>query len=323
MSLSRRDMLKLSAGAGAALVLGRRPLSADTSFLDRLLAEDLLKKPIPSSGEMIPIVGIGTAGRFNPEQEGWTDEDRAMRKQVIQQLSELGGQLIDTAPSYGRGNAEPLIGELVEEVGNRDKLFLATKVRVREPGVEAGLEQIHASFQKLRTDVIDLMQVHNLADIDTQLGTIRELKQEGHIRYIGMTTSSYRQFEDFEAYMKKEDMDFVQINYSIVQRRAEERLLPLAADRGMAVLINLPYGRGRTFEAVGDAELPDWARGFADTWGQFFLKWIVSHPAVTCAIPGTYKMQYLEDNLGAAMGELPDEETRKRMVEFVEAQSAG
>jgi aryl-alcohol dehydrogenase-like predicted oxidoreductase len=310
MKISRRDMLKLSAGAGAALALGRRP-SLASPVLDRFGRNSLIERPIPSSGEPLPIVGIGTARRFSPQ----TPEERAVLKQVLGQLSELGGKLVDTAPSYGE--AETTVGDLVAEVGNRDRLFLATKVR-KEGQIE-GAAEIEASFRKLRTHVIDLIQVHNLVDLKTQLATLRDLKDEGRIRYVGMTTSSYRQFEAFEAAMKEEALDFVQLNYSLVQRRAEERLLALAADRGMAVLVNLPYARGRTFETVGERPLPEWATEFADSWGQFFLKFVVSHPAVTVAIPGTAKMDYLIDNLGAARGPLPDETTRQRMAAFFES----
>jgi aryl-alcohol dehydrogenase-like predicted oxidoreductase len=312
MKISRRDMLKLSAGAGAALALGRRSSLAN-SVIDRFGLSFLIERPIPSSGEMLPIVGVGTARRFSPQ----TPEERAVLREVLGQLPELGGRLIDTAPSYG--DAETTVGDLVAELGNRDHLFLATKVR--KEGQAEGVAEIDASFRKLRTDVIDLIQVHNLVDFQTQLATLRDLKAQGRIRYVGMTTSSYRQFEAFEAAMREEELDFVQLNYSLVQRRAEERLLPLAADRGMAVLVNLPYARGRTFEAVGARPLPEWATEFAESWGQFFLKFVVSHPSVTVAIPGTAKMEYLIDNLGAARGPLPDEVTRERMATFFEALS--
>lgn len=309
--MTRREALKAGAVmgtvAGAGLALGYIPAFASTP--------DLISKPIPSSGELIPVVGIGTARYFDAQV---TDEEMIVRREVIEQLPKLGGMLIDTAASYGRGVAESLIGDLVADVGNRDQLFLATKVA--KSSVEEGILEMETSFRKLKTDVIDLMQVHNLVGTTVMLPIMREWKAEGRFRYIGATTSRDRQYTDFVAMMEAEDLDFIQVDYSLANRTAAERILPLAADRGMAVLINLPYGRGRLFRAVSDRPLPEWASQFgAKTWGQFFLKYIVSHPAVTCAIPGTYKMAYLEDNLGAATGELPAASLRKRMEEYYDA----
>jgi aryl-alcohol dehydrogenase-like predicted oxidoreductase len=206
----------------------------------------------------------------------------------------------------------------VSQIGNRDELFLATKVRAE--GRDAGIEQMETSLRRFDTDRIDLMQVHNLADVETQLATLREWKAAGRIRYLGVTTSFDRQYEAFEAVMREHDLDFIQVNYSLDDRTAGERILPLAADRGMAVLINLPYGRGRLFQKVGDRPLPDWAAEFdCESWGQFFLKFILGDPAVTCVIPGTAKLTYLVDNLGAARGGLPSAELRQRMIDFYDA----
>ena len=305
MILSRRDMLKLTAGAGAALAFGRLPAFAQSGLIN--------KRPIPSTGEMIPVVGLGTARTFNAES---TPEQLAPLLDVMKAFSYMGGTVLDTAPSYGR--AEVVCGELMAELELHDKLFVATKVRTE--GIEAGIEQMENSMNVLGRNTLDLMQVHNLRDWQNQLATLRDWKAEGRFRYIGITTSSNRQYDDFAAVMEKEELDFVQINYSLGQRQAEERLLPLAADRGMAVLVNLPYGRGRLFEAVEGQTLPEWAAEFdAASWGQLFLKYILGHPAVTCPIPATTKARHAEDNMGAAFGRYPDEAMRKRIVEWFEA----
>ena len=306
MTLSRREMLKAAAGVGALAALGLPSRRALGLALPR--TSELLMRPIPSSGEKIPAIGIGTARRYDVEG---SSEEMAVLKEVLAAFAVMGGQVVDTAPSYGR--AEIVVGELVNAIGNRDDLFLATKVRAE--GREAGIEQMEESFRRLHTDRIDLMQVHNLADVETQLATLREWKAAGRIRYLGITTSFDRQYEDFERVMREQEMDFIQVNYSLGDRGAGERILPLAADRGMAVLVNLPYARGRLFQKVGDRPLPEWAAEFdCESWGQFFLKFVLSEPAVTCAIPGTAKMTYLEDNLGAARGRLPDPELRQRMI---------
>ncbi len=306
MKLSRREMLKAAAGVGALAALGLPSSRGLGLALPR--TSELLMRPIPSSGEKIPAIGIGTARRYDVEG---SSEEMAVLKEVLAAFAVLGGQVVDTAPSYGR--AEIVVGELVNAIGNRDDLFLATKVRAE--GREAGIEQMEESFRRLHTARIDLMQVHNLADVETQLATLREWKAAGRIRYLGITTSFDRQYEDFERVMREQEMDFIQVNYSLGDRGAGERILPLAADRGMAVLVNLPYARGRLFQKVGDRPLPEWAAEFdCESWGQFFLKFVLSEPAVTCAIPGTAKMTYLEDNLGAARGRLPEPELRQRMI---------
>lgn len=307
MRLSRRDALKIGMGVGAGLMLGRLPVFAQTTQRSALI-----KRPIPSSGEMIPIVGIGTARRYNV---GASAAERAPLKEVLQRFPEMGGKLIDTAPSYG--TAETVVGDLIRELGNRDRLFLATKVRQRT--AQGGIQEMEQSFKQLHTDTIDLMQVHNLIGIDEMLPVMREWKAAGRLRYIGATTSSGRQHADFAAMMAKENLDFIQVNYSLEDRASAGRILPLAKDRGMAVLINLPFGRSSLFEVVGDRPLPDWATDFAESWAQFFLKYILSHPSVTCVIPGTAKIAYLVDNLGAARGPMPDAVMRRRMEQFYDA----
>jgi aryl-alcohol dehydrogenase-like predicted oxidoreductase len=304
---SRRDMLKISAGAGAGLALGNWSVFAQNSQ-----SSGLIQRAIPSSGERLPLVGIGTARRYNV---GTSAEERAPLKEVLKRLPELGGKLIDTAPSYG--TAETVVGDLVRDIGNRDRLFIATKVRKQD--LADAKKEIELSFEILHTDKIDLIQVHNLVGLDDVLPVLREMKAAGRIRYVGVSTSSGRQYADFIKMMEIEDLDFIQVNYSMTSRTAAERILPLARDRGMAVLVNLPYSRGRVFQRAGDRAIPDWAADYADTWGQFFLKYILANPAVTCVIPGTAKIKYLEDNLGAARGPMPDAAMQKRMEQFYDA----
>lgn len=315
MPLNRREMLKATAGAGALAALGWP--SGRALGLMPYGKTELLMREIPSSGEKIPAIGIGTARRYDVTQ---SSEEMAALREVLAAFTRMGGRVVDTAPSYGR--AEIVVGELVKEIGNREDLFLATKVRTE--GREAGIEQMEESLRRLHTDTIDLMQVHNLVDVDTQLPTLQEWKAAGRIRYLGITTSRNSQHEAFEQVMREQELDFIQVNYSLADRAAEARLLPLAADRGMAVLVNLPYARGRLFQRVGDRPLPDWAAEFdCESWGRFFLKFVLSAPAVTCAIPGTAKMAYLEDNLGAARGRLPDAELRQRMIDFYDGLPEG
>jgi len=274
----------------------------------------LIQKKIPSSGESIPIIGLGTARRY---EEIKTEAEKIPLRETIREFKELGGKVIDTSPSYG--TAEAVVGEIVEGLKNREGLFLATKVSLRNLGREAGIEQIEQSFKKLRTNRIDLIAVHNLRDTRTQLRTLREMKQAGRIRYVGITTSFENQYQEFEQTIKNETLDFIQVDYALDNRNADERIIPLAGDRGMAVMINLPFGRGRLFNAVQGKKLPEWTSEFdCKTWAQFFLKYIVSHPAVTCAVPGMAKAEYVVDNLGAARGRLPDAAMRKRMEQFID-----
>ena len=306
MNLSRRNFLKAGAGAGAALLLPAHRVNAQ--------AGALLQKKIPSSGESIPIIGIGTARRY---EEIKSEAEKVPLRETIRRFKELGGRVIDSSPSYG--TAEAVVGEIQESLRIRDFLFLATKVSLRKVGRQAGLEQIEQSFKRLRVDKIDLIAVHNLRDTQAQLGNLRELKEAGRIRYVGITTSFENQYPEFEQTMKNEMLDFIQVDYALDNRNADERIIPLAADRGMAVMINLPFGRGRLFNAVQNKKLPEWASELdCATWAQFFLKYIVSHPAVTCAVPGMAKAEYVVDNLGAARGRLPDAAMRRRMEQFID-----
>lgn len=304
--LSRRNAIKLSVLAAAGLAFGgvpRHGLAARQA--------PLITKPIPSSRERIPVVGLGT-NRYGAQ----TPEELAPRREVLRRLSQLGGSVVDTAPSYGGGRAEGVIGRLVSDIGNRKELFIATKATARGNDVDGGVRMLEESFRRLRTDRIELMQVHNLIGTEVLLPVLREWKRDGRLRYIGITTSTDAQYEEMEAIMRKEPLDFIQIDYSVVNRTAARRLLPLAADRGMAVLNNVPFGgrRGNVLPAVAQRPLPAWAAEIGcSTWAQLCLKYNVSHPAVTCAIPGTTRPEHMENNLVAARGALPDGAMRRRI----------
>jgi aryl-alcohol dehydrogenase-like predicted oxidoreductase len=306
MDIDRRTAIKAGFGLGVAMLWPRDGLLAQ--------AQPLIQKKIPSSGESIPIIGIGTARRY---EEVKSEAEKAPLRDTIHQFQALGGKVIDSSPSYG--TAEVVVGELVEGLKIRDSLFLATKVSLRNVGREEGIKQIEESFKKYRTNKLDLIAVHNLRDTETQLRTLREMKQAGRIRYVGITTSFDNQYGEFEQTMKKESLDFIQVDYALDNRDAGERIIPLAGDRGMAVMINLPFGRGRLFNAVQGKKLPEWAGEFdCQSWAQFFLKYIVSHPSITCAVPGMAQAKYVVDNLGAARGRLPDAAMRRRMEQFID-----
>ena len=295
----------LAAGA-AAISLASWPVRGQEA--------GLIRKKIPSSGEAVPVIGLGTARRY---EDAGTAEEAARRRQTLERFAALGASVVDTAPVYGE--AEQVVGGLIAESKLRERLFLATKVSTGG-GRAAGLEQLEGSFRRLRASTLDLVAVHNLRGTEVHLPTLRELKQAGRIRYVGITTSSERQYPEFEAVMRRERLDWIQIDYALDNREAGSRILPLAADRGMAVMVNLPFGRGRLFNAVRGKPLPPWAAEFdAATWPQFFLKYIVSHPAVTSAVPGMARPEYVEDNLGAARGRLPDAGQRQRMEGFIDS----
>lgn len=320
MLIDRRSLL----GAMATLPFVG---SAACVAASQATASDVHTRIIPGTSEPVPVVGIGTARRY---QGASTEEQLAPLRQTLSRFVELGGRLIDTAPSYG--DAEAIIGRLVEELGVRDRLFLATKVGVDSP--EEGRAQIAQSFRNLRTNVIDLINVHGLRDERNQLAILRELKAEGRVRSLGVSISSRagfartadeiasnaEQYAPFEAMMRRERLDVIQVDYAIDNRGAADRILPLAQDQGLAVMVNLPFGRGRLFEATQGRALPDWAAEFgAATWAQFFLKYIVSHPSRPITIPGMARAHYVEDNLAAARGPLPDPAMRRRMEQFVDA----
>jgi len=307
-SLTRRQTLQI--GVGACLA----PLAL-ASQSGRSQGAELVSKPIPGTGEQLPVIGIGTARRFDV---GTSAKERAPLREVLQNFPRMGGKLVDTAPSYG--TAETVIGDLLADLGNRDGIFLATKVGAGRTSAAAGVREMEGSLQRLKTKRIDLLMVHNLAGVREMLPVLREWKEAGRIRYLGVSTSFDSQYPDFIAVMEREKLDFIQVDYAIDNREAEKRILPLAADRGMAVLTNLPFGRGRVFQAFGKRAIPQWAAELGiETWAQFALKYIVSHPAVTVAIPGTARPDYLVDNLGAARAPLPDAAARNRMADLIEA----
>lgn len=312
-SLDRREALRLALATSIAAACGS--LSRNTSAAGHGAhgtSATLLHKPIPKSGEKLPVIGLGT-NNYSPT----TDEERATRREVVAALTARGASVIDTAPAYRE--SERVLGELIAEIGNRDKIFLATKVTAQGGTREEGIAMLAESRRKLRSDKLDLVQVHNLVGTAVLLPLLREQVAEGRIRYVGVTTSSARQYAELAEILRKETLDFVQLDYSLANREAARELLPIAADRGVAVLVNLPLGgrRGSLFARVRDRALPEWAAEFgAASWGQFFLKYIVSHPAVTCAIPGMTRLANLEDNLGAARGALPDAATRERMEAY-------
>ncbi|NKB22289.1 MAG: aldo/keto reductase [Alphaproteobacteria bacterium] len=301
---TRRTILKYGAGITVASALPSIPAFG---------ASTILKRAIPNTGEMLPIVGIGTSRIFDVEDNTpeWQE-----RRGVLQNLFDGGGTVVDTAPSYQ--DAENVIGKLLTQMGARNRAFVATKVWA--DGREEGREQIENSFKRLRTNKIDLFQVHNLSDTDTQMDILRGLKKEGHIRYVGITHFRAGYNRELAAALHRHKPDFVQLGYSLNQLSTETELLPIAKDLGIAVIVNRPYGRGSMFRNVRGRALPDWAQEFgANSWGQFFLKYILGHPTVTCVIPGTDKVKYMLDNLGAGRGALPDAAMRKRMVKYWES----
>jgi aryl-alcohol dehydrogenase-like predicted oxidoreductase len=301
MQLSRRDAIRLGALGAVGLGLGcGRQAVAETPTL--------IRREIPASGERIAVIGLGTTG-FSVS----APDELAARSAVLKRLVEAGASVVDTAPAYGE--SESALGGLIAGLGVRDKVFLATKITRA-----ANFEE---SLRRLRTDHVDLLQVHSLQGTQTLLPLMAEWKAAKRIRYLGVTTSRSSQHAELIATMHRHPLDFIQVNYSIADRDAAGTILPLAHDRGIAVLVNVPFGgpRGRNlFRQVGDRKLPPWAAdlGIA-SWGQFFLKYVVSHPAVTCAIPGTTRVEHLEDNLAGGSGLLPPASVRARMEAFWDA----
>jgi len=301
--LTRRRLLASLAAGAASAVAAVGPRGR------RAAASGLLERRIPSSGEMLPAVGIGTWRVFDV---GASDAERAPLREVLRRFAELGGRAVDSSPMYGA--AEAVVGEVATEVGVLDRLFLATKVWTS--GREAGIAQMEQSFKWLRAKRLDLMQVHNLLDWSTHLRTLREWKAQGRIRYVGVTHYTAGAYDELERVLRAEPLDFVQINYSVDERESERRILPLARDRGVAVIANRPFAEGALFGRVRGKALPAWAAEIdCDSWAQLFLKWILGNPAVTCVIPGTGKSEHLLDNMKAATGRLPDPAMRDRIAE--------
>ncbi len=295
---NRRDLI------AAGLALGITPNVA-------LPTENtqMINKTIPGSGESLPVIGLGTYDVFDVES---SQEELDLRRSIVEILTTSGGTLLDTSPMYNR--AEKVIGDLIESGTAREPLFLATKVWTN--GRDAGIRQMQRSFDLMQTERIDLMQVHNLRDTAVHMDTIREWQDADRIRYSGLTHYAAGAHIDLGREMQSFKPDFIQVNYSLGEREADDRLLPMAQELGVAVLINRPFQAGRLFSAVAGKPLPDWAHDFAASWGQFFLKFIISHPAVTCVIPATSKTSHMIDNLGAGTGILPDPAMRKRMIDY-------
>ena len=299
MNLSRRNWLKVAAGLtlGGRMPPGR---SADS--------HDLLERTIPKTGEKIRAVGLGTWQVFDVAGNA---KELAQAKETLKTFVGLGGRVIDSSPMYG--SSESVTGQLATELGVKSKLFVATKVWAS--GREAGVRQMEDSMRKLRVERIDLMQVHNLVDAQTHLATLRDWKKAGRVRYLGVTHYHAGAHADLEKIIRPGDIDFVQVNYSLAEPDAGRRLLAAAAESRTAVIVNRPFAEGAMFRRVRDKPLPEWAKEIGcASWAQYFLKWILAHPAVTCAIPGTRNPRHVADNLGAARGPLPDEATRRRMA---------
>jgi len=314
--LTRRDCLSYTAASCATATL--------LPGLARAQAADVIRRTIPGTTEALPIIGLGSSATFS--QLASAGDIEPLRG-VFDALVGAGGTVFDTAPSYGRGSSEEVAGQVAAELDITDTVFWATKVNVvRGRGGSASADtaearaQIERSFDYLRTDPIDLIQVHNLADIPTQLGILKELKEEGRVRYIGTTTTFPGQYDQLLEVMQNEPLDFIGIDYAVDNTTAAERVFPLAQDRGIGVLVYVPLGRTRLFDRVGDREIPEFAREFGvESWAQFFLKFAAAHPAVTTVTPATSKAHHMVDNMGAALGRLPDAGEQQRMIDFIDA----
>lgn len=304
VSPARRRMLRLAAAGAVLAVMNKKKARAQSSAI--------LKRPIPRSGELLPAVGVGTWQTFDV---GADAPERAELKEVLRLLVAGGGSVVDSSPMYGE--AERVVGDLSAELRLREKLFFATKVWTR--GRDSGIRQMETSLRLMRTQRMDLMQVHNLQDISVHAQTLREWKDAGRIRYVGVTHYHSGAYGELERLVRSREWDFAQFNYSMAEREAEARLLPACAEAGVAVIANRPFSMGALFPRVRGKALPAWAAEFdCASWAQYFLKFILSHPAVTCAIPGTGRVVHLKDNLQGGVGRLPDAKTRRRMVEYLE-----
>jgi aryl-alcohol dehydrogenase-like predicted oxidoreductase len=310
--ISRRQWISHTLGLGTALAL-----NPDILFAAQ---QAVAVRTIPSSGEQIPVIGLGSSATF---AQAANAEEVAKLREVMQTLIGNGGKLFDTAPIYG--SAEEVAGRIAQELGINKRLFWATKVNVVGRGggtadPAAARAQIEQSFKRFAVDRIDLIQVHDMSDLATQLPIVKELKAQGRIKYIGMTTTVAQKYPQLEQAMRTEALDFVGLDYAIDNRDVETTILPLALERKIGVLAYLPFGRTSLFRRVGDRPLPDWAKEFdATSWAQFFLKYVISHPAVTVVTPSTSQAKNMLDNLGGGAGRLPDQAMRKRMTDFIDA----
>ena len=302
-SIKRRQLLQWLSGAAASLLLGPVWGKPASTIHTRL---------IPSSGERLPVIGLGSWLTFGIDVDDAAE--MAERQAILQEFLSAGGGVLDSSPMYG--TAQEVIGRCLQNIGQHRGLFAATKVWVR--GYRNGIQQMERSRLLWKLPHFDLMQVHNLLDWQTHLPVLQSMKAEGKIRYVGMTTSHGRRHDELRHIMLTQKIDFVQFTYNLLDREAEQVLLPLAADKGIAVIINRPFQRGGLFHYVGRHALPAWASEIdCGNWAQFFLKFIVSHPAVTCTIPATSQLSHLQENMGAAYGRLPDQAMRKRMLQYV------
>jgi aryl-alcohol dehydrogenase-like predicted oxidoreductase len=310
--MKRREVLLGTAAAGGLLALDARLAVASES--------GLITRPIPGTGERLPIIGLGSSATFEQVAD---KADVAALRAVLKQMVDLGGTVFDTAPSYGA--AEEVAGRIAQELGIAKRLFWATKLNVAGWGggaadPAAARRQLETSFRLIGKTPIDLVQVHNLGDLRTQLPILRQYQEQGRIRYIGVTTTFASQYDALVQLMRREPLDFIGTDYAIDERHAEKTILPTAAERGIAVLVYAPFGRTRLWQRVQGRQVPEWAREFdATSWAQFFLKYLAGHPAVTAITPATSRPANLADNMGAATGRLPDAAMRKRMVQLVEA----
>jgi len=309
--ISRADFLRLSAGAvaaGAAVALSG-PFSGSTA---EAASNPMLTRKIPKSGEMMPVIGLGTAKSFGHASDVKTYN---ARKDVLRAFLNGGGRMIDTSPTYA--DAEDVVGRGLADLGLRDKAFIATKISTY--GKQSGISQHQQSIADLRTPMFDLLQVHNLKDTKDHLATIRRLKGEGKVRYAGITHFRTSAHDELAEVMRREPLDFVQVNYSMTSRAAAKTIFPLAQDKGIAVIVNVPFARGRLFGQVRGKKLPPWAAEFdAHSWGHFFLKFVLANEAVTAVIPGTTKVKHLRDNLGAGHGRLPTKAHLEKMIDFID-----
>lgn len=311
--ITRRDYLKLSLAAGAALAVNPGLLLAES------LSKPLITRTIPGTSEQLPAVGLGSSATFSRVAGG---DDTAALREVLEAMVEHGGTVFDTAPSYGA--SEQVAGDLARELELTERIFWATKVNVAARGggaadADAARAQLETSFERIGKRPIDLIQVHNLGDVPVQLGLLKELREAGRVRYIGVTTTFPQQYEELEQVMRDEPIDFIGIDYAIDNRTMEERIFPLAQERGIGVLVYAPFGRTRLWDRVRGHEVPDWAAEFdATSWAQFFLKFVLAHPAVTVATPATSRARHMIDNMAAARGGLPDEAMRQRMIAHLE-----
>ncbi|MDA1063656.1 MAG: aldo/keto reductase [Proteobacteria bacterium] len=311
--LTRREYLKNSALAAAACAL-------PTSLLQAFESSKLMARAIPKTGEKLPIVGLGTSASFRQIAD---QQDVSALRDVMQTMLDNGGTVLDTAPSYGA--AEQVAGQIARDAGMTDKIFWASKVNVAGRGGSRADErqaraQLEQSFKYLGKNPIDLIQVHNLGDLATQMPLLQELKEDGRIRYTGTTVTQTGRYAELEKAMRDHPLDFIGVDYALDNRTSAERVLPLAAELGIAVLVYVPFGRSSLFGRVSGMDVPVWAQEFgADTWGRFFIKYVAAHPAVTSVTPATSKAKHMLDNMGAAYGELPDAATRRKMEQLIDS----